>query len=133
MDDAVIQAVWVFDGVRVLNQAEALLHLIAHELVHAILHVVPLPAFEENTAARHAYHTPSFMRLSRGLFGHSMVGPANAHDNMQLCTVSQLAKLSTVDESVSAGDCMQLLWKYNGTPPLLNLQELLRMRRAAKR
>jgi hypothetical protein len=26
-------------------------------------------------------------------------------------------------------DCMQLLWQYDGTPPLLNLHDLQRMRR----
>jgi hypothetical protein len=91
-----------------------------------MLHVLRLSNYELNTADAHSYHSPSFMRISRGLFGHPQVGPANAHDNdnMQLCTLPQV-----VSKDSSAADCIKALWRFNGTPPMYNESQLQKLRR----
>lgn len=122
-----LPAVWLSDGVKVTSKAEALLHLVAHEAIHALLHVIPQTQTEASSAQQQSFHSPSFMCIARGVLGHPMVGPANAHESMQLCTLPEI--VNAPDRTTS----MRCLWHLNGNAMLFTeyeyLEELAKLRR----
>jgi hypothetical protein len=110
-------AVWLFDGVRVTKRAELLLHLLAHELVHAFLQIVPRTKSAEARSHTLHHHDWDFMLIARTVFGHPMIGPASSAASMYVSSDPVVLSTSCIHAS------MRYLW-HTDNPNLCKLKEV---------